>query len=227
MNRRRIDPIVQDWITEITPLHNWTAAEIWREVENRIENFKPRDDDPRIPVNASKRTVERIVSEIRGEAGPVPESGTTPVAVESLWELTGDDPEAVFNILEVRRQLTLKYRRPLPRFTIKEANDLKVVFGAAPGIPPYCAYLVVQLYNQYQLSKDQTGLQALEDYLAFRPWKGGRLYDRYVSEVEAGVVTRVPAWDALVTPFDGWHTEEDWQADESSLIDEFLAPNFQ
>ena len=228
MTRRRIDPIVQDWITEITSLHNWTAAEIWRELENRIENFKPRDDDPRIPVNASKRTVERIVSEIRGEAGPVPESGTTPVAVESLWDFTDDDPEAVFNILEVRRQFALKYRKSLPRFTKKDANDLKAVFGAAPGIPPYCAYVFVQQHSHYQLSQAQTELQALEDYLAFKPWEGRNQYQRYVAAVEEGVVTKVPAWEALVRRiFDGWDVQEDWELSGNEPIDEFRVQNSQ
>ena len=224
----RIDGVVEDWIRELALLQNWSAPQICREIEKRVQEIEEKGGDRSIPVIPHKRTVERLVKEIQAETKSTAETVEQSIAEESLWDFIDDEAEAVFNILEVRRQFALKYRRSLPRFTKKEASDLKAVFGAAPGIPPYCAYVVVQQRSHYQLSQGQTELRALEDYLAFKPWEGRYQYQRYVSAVEEGVVPKVPAWEALVkTIFDGWDLLEHWELDGNEPIDEFLVQNSQ
>ena len=204
----RVDGIIEGWIRELAIGRGWSAAQIWREILERVQILEEEEQRPEkslvIPVIPHKRTIERLVKELKSETADL-EAERIGRTEDILWNLTDYEPAVVSKILDVRRQIVLEYREPLPRFTMKEANDLAVIFGAAPDIPARCAYLFAQLYRHYQLNQGQAELQALEDYLAFKPWRGGRYYDRYVSEVEAGVLTEVPAWDALVTRYDGWH----------------------
>ena len=186
----------------------WSAAHIWREILERVHIREQEQEQKQslvIPVIPHKRTIERLVRELKSETEDAEPEGRGRTE-DTLWNLTDYEPEVVSKILDVRRQVVLEYREPLPGFTTKEANDLAVIFGAVPDIPALCAYLFAQLYRHYQLNQEQAELQALEDYLAFTPWRPGKYYEMYVSEVEAGVLSEVPAWDALVTRFDGWHT---------------------
>lgn len=202
----RVDGIIEGWIRELAIGRGWSAAQIWREILERVHILEDREQEQEqslaIPVIPHKRTIERLVKELKSETEDS-EAGRTE---DTLWNLTDYEPAVVSKILDVRRQVVLEYREPLPSITTKEANDLAAIFGAVPDIPALCAYLFAQLYRHYQLNQGQAELQALEDYLAFTPWRPGKYYKRYVSEVEAGVLSEVPAWDALVTRYDGWHT---------------------
>ena len=205
----RVDGIIGGWIRELAIGRGWSAAQIWREILERVHILEDREQEQEqslaIPVIPHKRTIERLVRELKSETEDAEPEGMGRTE-DILWNLTDYEPEVVSKILDVRRQVVLEYREPLPRFTAKEANDLAVIFGAAPDIPARCAYLFAQLYRHYQLNQGQAELQALEDYLAFTPWRPGKYYDSYESKVKAGVLYQVPAWDALVTRYDGWHT---------------------
>ena len=200
----RVDGIVEGWIRELAIGIGWSAAKIWREIVERVQ-IREQEQRLVIPVIPHKRTIERLVRELKSETEDAEPEGSGRTE-DTLWNLTDYEPAVVSKILDVRRQVVLEYGEPLPGITTKEANDLAVIFGAAPDIPARCAYLFAQLYRHYQLNQGQAELQALEDYLAFTPWRPGKYYKRYVSEVEAGVLSEVPAWDALVTRYDGWHT---------------------
>ena len=181
-SRRRIDGDVEDEIIELALNRNWTPAQIYRNIDSQKELMG------RVP---TRRTVERKVSEIRRDAGEaVP------------WTLAESDGEEARLVLRSRRALILHSEKALHRFDVTEAEWVVRISKAAPDLAPDLAWVIGQVYRRFsrlvKKGNDDDFISALDDYLAFAPWRDAEHYGLYLNAVEQGWVTKAPMWSRLV-----------------------------
>ncbi len=182
--KRRIDADVEDEIREIALTETKTPAQIYRHLDGE-KKFVDR-----VP---SRRTVERMVRELRSSAGDT-----------SPWTLAAKDidEEAARLVLRSRRALILRHEKPLHRFNISEAKWVAKISKIAPDLAPDIAWLIGKVYSSLCRRVDERGdddfLTALDDYLAFAPWRDAEHYRLYLKAVEQGWVLPAPMWSRLV-----------------------------
>ena len=181
--RRRIPGNVEGEITELALTTRWSPAQIYRDISSREELMA---DVPH------QRTVERIVRDVRRRDGE-----------KTLWTLAVSDGEEAKYVLEARRALILHQEKAgLHRFSREEAQWVAKILKIAPDLAPDVAWLVAQVYRHFCPSGEEQEvddiIDALDDYLAFAPWRNPDRYQIYIRAVEEGWIPATPMWNRLV-----------------------------
>jgi hypothetical protein len=103
------------------------------------------------------------------------------------WEFTEEeDPADVAYLLRIQGAAieTFSFKPPSVRLTVADARELLRLRDVFGGLLDRHRYLLVRLLVNQVVSVD-----ALQDFLAFRPWLGEHEGDRYRHAVEVGVVS--------------------------------------
>jgi len=176
MVKRRIHGDVQDRIEGLTWANpTWTSAQIFRAIS----------EDPKFTAKmVHKRTVERIVKEIRVDDA------------SERWNLASSDGEDARLVLEAKEGYFFQYGRNVEWISKEAADWIVRILRAVPDLPREIAWLVGQVYrSKVNLEKDT---RDIDDYLTFAPWRSPDHYRLYYSACELGQIGRPPLWELLV-----------------------------
>ncbi|MDA0265152.1 MAG: hypothetical protein O3A93_13930 [Chloroflexi bacterium] len=158
--RRRIDEEIQDVIEGLAAI-NWTPAQIHRELSKRQELKPP------LP---TLRTVQRIVKE------------ATPKDPSGPWNLAKSDTEHSRIILDLIAYLINRTEGRIHSITEKEAEWYVKVHFAAPDLEISSAWLLTRTYMRR--SEGYSSTEAMDAYLALKPWASKELQDGYSNFVK-------------------------------------------
>lgn len=168
--RPRIDGDVEFEIKRLAH-RGWTPAQIHRELERRPK-FRGR-----VPVN---RTVQRAVARLK----PPPDEGDE----GEEWSLADADPAEAALVLPALAEV-LEFLAgditgaPRPYFPKKQAAWIAHLRTAAPDMPGLWAFFMAMDYWVFSLAGEP--MDALDELVAFAPWRDDAHYRRYFRSVQA------------------------------------------
>ena len=150
--QRRFDGEIQDQIGVLF-LKGWSAAQIERQLQLDFPEH-------RVP---SSRTIQRVVKSLQ-------EDDSSDEPADSEWSMAnarGDEAQIVLPVLRAVVQESQGRRLSI---SIREAEWIVKVLRAAPGLPPWPAYVLATKYMQREARGAQNLMLDLS--LAFQVWTG-------------------------------------------------------
>ena len=175
MRRRHMDDTLQKWIESQAAI-GLSAAEIERKMQTE-DQFVGKAALP------SLRTIRRVVSEVRVEDS------------SGRWGITESEGGDARLILDVLAAVIMATDGKKCSFTTTEANWVLKLRKAAPDAHPYGVWLLAREYMRAQAKRLDT--EALDHYLAFKPWVSANRWGNYSAAVDAGWIKEDPLglWD--------------------------------
>ena len=162
--RRRVDPKILDKIEEMG-LAGYGASKIYDELQE--------DETIDIDKLPDLRTVQRI---IREDILPQTPSGT--------WTLNCSKGDDIPVILKTLVDVISNTKGRITSLTRAEAEWIIFMSHAAPDLSPYIWYTLGKRYLKHQESGAST--EALDQYLAFAPWRSKENNKKYEELIESG-----------------------------------------
>lgn len=135
---------------------------------------------------------------------------------EDAWSPREDADNAAY-VLPVLAALVLASQGRRRTLTKAEANMVAVIGKLAPGCPPE---LVLQLTLVYVNRLPQEDTDALDAFLAFRPWSGNQSHKTYLRALANGWAPPAPANVLALLHF--FETSEEWNAEVEAMLAEEL-----
>lgn len=174
--QRRIDRDILDFITDLAVNRkDKSPAEIYRDML-RQDEFKDRCP--------KKRTVERIVAELRAKD----ESPT--------WSIGDSDPEDAKLVLASLEHIVSNSFGRATTVSKAEAEWIIRIQKIAPDLSQFRAQVLAHLYRIRKSKKASTA--ELELYLALAPWRDREKLEKYMELVNEGKIKPMVMLDSMV-----------------------------
>jgi hypothetical protein len=197
-----VDPEVRQIVARLVASGERSPAAIYRALLREIDREYEGKTGLQRPWLPTERTISRLVKELAAQSSP---------NQSEAWSLAAAAPDEIAVIMPVLGAILVNSAQMLSHFpndplavaairrhrlTKGLATWIVKVATAAPSLPPYEQYIVAREYRAWELQAAQptlrhlppTELEALDAFLACRPWESEEAAQRYELLLEQGIV---------------------------------------